>query len=203
MPRTVIGHRDTDCSHVSAERVRYGHRAGQPVGVLGYQGACVIAKSSEMKATRVKTTTPIREESRLCPEMLAINRDFRYYEVLSRIMLDRVRELSPRVEYDSIGEFFFVAIPPHGMDHQAYALAIRDRILERVPVRVTVGPARSRTLAKLICDSAERAAAVERVVNARRGRFALRWAATRPPSGVNNDSANQYDICDVRGKTCF
>ena len=61
MPRTpaAIGHLDADCFYVSAERVRDSFLDGKPVGVLGNQGACVIAKSYEMKAAGVKTGTPI------------------------------------------------------------------------------------------------------------------------------------------------
>ena len=43
------------------------------------------------------------------PEGVYVKRDFRWYEVLSRLMLDVVRDLSPRVEYYSIDEFFFQA----------------------------------------------------------------------------------------------
>ena len=65
MPAThVIGHLDADCFYVSAERVRYHHLAEKPVGVLGNQGACVIAKSYEIKAHGVKTGEPIWEASR-------------------------------------------------------------------------------------------------------------------------------------------
>ena len=50
---------------------------------------------------------------------------------------------------------FFEAWPPRGMDHQRYAEKIRDAIMEAVGVPVTVGIARSKTLAKLISDSAK------------------------------------------------
>jgi nucleotidyltransferase/DNA polymerase involved in DNA repair len=82
----------------------------KPVGVLGNQGACVIAKSYEMKAVGVKTGEPIWEALVKCPEGIYVKRDFRWYEVLSRLMLDVARELSPRVEYYSIDEFFFQAV---------------------------------------------------------------------------------------------
>ncbi len=151
----AIGHLDADCFYVSAERVRYGHLAGLPIGVLGNQGACVIAKSYEMKAAGVKTGEPIWEALRKCPDGLYVKRDFRWYEVLSRLMLAMIRDLSTRVEYYSIDEFFFDATPPRGMDHQRYAEVIRDRIMEAAGVPVTVGIARSKTLAKLISDSAK------------------------------------------------
>ncbi|RUL87907.1 DNA polymerase Y family protein [Tautonia sociabilis] len=150
-----IGHVDADAFYVAAERVRYAHLAGMPVGVLGNQGACVIAKSYEMKSFGVGTGMPIWEALRLCPDGLYVKRDFRWYEILSRLMLETMRELSPRVEYYSIDEFFFEAAAPPGGDYQDYAVLVRDRILERVRVPVTVGIARTRTLAKLISDSAK------------------------------------------------
>jgi hypothetical protein len=58
-------------------------------------------------------------------------------------------------EYYSIDEFFFEAAPPRGCDYQRYAEAVRDRVKEAVGVPVTVGIARSRTLAKLIGEAAK------------------------------------------------
>jgi DNA polymerase V len=152
---TAVGHLDADCFYVSAERVRDEFLRDKAVGVLGNQGACVIAKSYEMKAAGVKTGIPIWEALDLCPGGVYIKRDFRWYEALSRMMLDVIRELSPRVEYYSIDEFFFTAVAPRGRTLQDLAVSIRDRIWERVRVPATVGIARSRTLAKLISDSAK------------------------------------------------
>ncbi|QDV36353.1 DNA polymerase Y family protein [Tautonia plasticadhaerens] len=150
-----VGHVDADAFYVAAERVRYAHLAGMPVGVLGNQGACVIAKSYEMKATGVGTGMPIWDAMKLCPEGIYVKRDFRWYEVLSRLMLETMRELSPRVEYYSIDEFFFEAAKPPAGDYQDYAVLVRDRLMDRIRVPVTVGIARTRTLAKLISDTAK------------------------------------------------
>lgn len=153
---TVVGHLDADCFYVSAERVRDSFLRGKPVGVLGNQGACVIAKSYEMKAAGVKTGEPIWEALPKCPEGIFIKRDFRWYEVLSRRMLDVMRDLSPRVEYYSIDEFFFQAIPlRQGATMQETAREIQRVVEEKVGVPITVGIARSRTLAKLISDTAK------------------------------------------------
>src|SRR5262249_3631275 len=46
-------------------------------------------------------------------------------------------------------------------------------------------------------------ARLKREVNPRHGRFVLRSAATLPLTAVYRDPANEYDICDVRGKFCF
>ena len=128
---------------------------GVPVGVLGTQGACVIAKSYEDEGGRggEDRRSRIWDALKLCPDGLYVKRDFRWYEVLSRAMLAVMRELSTAVEYYSIDEFFFDATPPRGMDPARYAATIRDRIMEEVGVPVTVGIARTRTLAKLISDT--------------------------------------------------
>lgn len=151
----VVGHLDADCFYCSAERVRYPHLIGVPLAVIGNQGACVIARSYEMRKSKIGVGVPIWDAIRLCPEGIYLKRDFRWYEVLSRAMLDIVREFSPRVQYYSIDEFFFEATPSTGEDHATYGRRMRDAILERVGVPVTVGIARSRTLAKLISDSAK------------------------------------------------
>jgi nucleotidyltransferase/DNA polymerase involved in DNA repair len=150
-----IGHIDGDCFYVSAERVRFPFLRSKPVAVLGNQGACVIAKSYEMKAAGVTTGEPIWEAREKCPAGVYLKRDFRWYEVLSRRMLAVVREFSPAVEFYSIDEFFFDAEPAPGRSRQVLAEALRDCINEVVGVPVTVGVARSKALAKLVSDTAK------------------------------------------------
>ena len=151
-----VAHLDADCFYVSAERVRHPEMNGMPVGVLGNNGACVIAKSYEMKASGVKTGTPIWDAARMCPEGVYVKRDFYWYEVLSRTMLAIVGEFTPRLEYYSIDEFFFEALPvSHRTDLPATATKIRDHIREAAGLPVTIGVARTRTLAKLFSDTAK------------------------------------------------
>src|SRR5262245_23604636 len=151
-----IAHLDADCFYVSAERVRHPDLVGKPVGVLGNNGACVIAKSYEMKRAGVKTGTTIWDAKALCPEGVYVKRDFYWYEVLSRKMLAAVGTFSPRVEYYSIDEFFFQAVPATRRDDlSATATAIRDHIKQSAGLPVTIGVARTRTLAKLFSDTAK------------------------------------------------
>src|SRR5262245_44934720 len=104
MPADAIGHVDSDCFYVSAERVRNAFLRQKAVAVLGNQGACIIAKSYELKAKGVKTGEPIWEAHRKCLDSVYVKRDFRWYEVLSRKLLAVVQEFSPEVEYFSIDE---------------------------------------------------------------------------------------------------
>ena len=147
----MIGHVDADCFYVSAERVRYPHLRGIPIGVLGNHGACIIAKSYEMKAAGVPTGMPIWEALPICPTAVYVKRDFRWYEALSRQMLAIVQEVSPRVEFYSIDEQFFTSLD----STHAFAEQLQRDLLKRVGVPVSIGIAPTKTLAKLISDSSK------------------------------------------------
>jgi nucleotidyltransferase/DNA polymerase involved in DNA repair len=143
-----IAHLDADCFYVSAERVRYPFLIGQPVGVLSNQGACVIAKSYELKAKGVPTGMPIWDAQPLCPHAIFVKRDFEWYEVLSRRMLNILQTISPTVEYYSIDEMFFDA---NSVDPRP----LQQRILRDIGIPVTSGISKTRSLAKLASDNAK------------------------------------------------
>jgi nucleotidyltransferase/DNA polymerase involved in DNA repair len=144
-----IGHLDADCFYVSCERVRHGCLRGQAVGVLGNQGACIIAKSYELKARGVTTGMPIWEALPLCPEAIFVMRDFEWYEVLSRRIREIAERFSPAVEFYSIDEMFFDA---QNMDLLA-AKDLQESILKETGVPVSVGISLSKILAKLASSS--------------------------------------------------
>tara|TARA_R110002111_G_scaffold227346_2_gene288914 strand:+ start:43487 stop:44629 length:1143 start_codon:yes stop_codon:yes gene_type:complete len=131
---------------------------GVPCGVLGNQGACVIAKSYELKAYGVKTGHPIWEAKKLCPHAVFVKRDFRWYEVISRKLLDLLKTVSPLVEYYSIDEMFFDASElerSFQLPLVEATRALQALVQEQIGVPVSIGIAPSRTLAKLGSDAAK------------------------------------------------
>src|SRR5262245_14253445 len=151
----IVGFGDADSFYASAEVVRRPWLAGLPVGVLGNQGACVIARNYPMKKFGVKVGEPIWEAEAKCPDGVYVKRDFHWYETLSRKMLGEFETLSPRVEYYSIDEFFCHGERGDGATYQQTAESVRDRIKRTVGVPMTVAFARTRTLAKLFAEAAK------------------------------------------------
>src|SRR5262245_44402356 len=120
----LIGFGDADAFYSSAEYVRRPWLQDIPLGVLGNQGACVIARSYSMKKAGVKVGEPIWEAKLKCPEGVYVKRDFRWYESLSRKMLATLQNFSRAVEYYSIDEFFWRAEEFPRMSWQQLAEAI-------------------------------------------------------------------------------
>ncbi|WP_339733259.1 hypothetical protein [uncultured Gimesia sp.] len=158
MGTSLIGHIDADCFYVSCERIRSYSLRGVPCGVLGNQGACVIAKSYELKPYGVKTGHPIWEAKKLCPHAVFVKRDFRWYEVISRKLLELLKTVSPLVEYYSIDEMFFDASELSRyfqLPLQAANRALQTLVQEQIGIPVSIGIAPSRTLAKLGSDASK------------------------------------------------
>lgn len=151
----LIGFGDADAFYSSAEVVRRPWLKGVPLGVLGNQGACVIARSYSMKKCGVKVGEPVWEAKAKCPDGVFVKRDFRWYESLSRRILAELGVFSPQVEYFSIDEFFWRHTPYRNEHPADAAVAIRDHILRTTGVPMTVAFGRTRTLAKLYADASK------------------------------------------------
>jgi DNA polymerase V len=151
----LVGFADADSFYASAEAVRRPYLTGLPVGVLGNQGACVIARNYPMKRYGIKVGEPVWEAKKKCPHGVYIKRDFRWYETLSRRMLAEVSEFSHRVEYYSIDEFFWEGSASRGRSYQQTAEDVREHVKRTTGLPMTVAFARTRTLAKLFADTAK------------------------------------------------
>jgi DNA polymerase V len=154
-PPFLVGFGDADAFYSSAEAVRHPWLKGKPVGVLGNQGACVIARSYAMKRYGIKVGEPIWEAKQKCPHGIYIKRDFKWYESLSRRLLEEVGTFGPHVEYYSIDEFFWRGYRKDGLTYQQTAIRLRDHLKAKLGLPVTVAFARTRTLAKLFADVAK------------------------------------------------
>jgi nucleotidyltransferase/DNA polymerase involved in DNA repair len=146
-----IAHVDADCFYVSCERIRDASLVGRSVGVLGNQGACVIARSYEMKAKGVTVGMPIQMAKRLCPEGIYIKRDFEWYGIISHQIQDILHHYSNAVEFYSVDESFLDVSHARG-DEQRLALEMQRVILKELRVPVSVGIGATKTLAKLGSD---------------------------------------------------
>jgi DNA polymerase V len=197
---SVVGFGDADSFYASAEAVRRPWLAGLPVGVLGNQGACVIARNYPMKKYGVTVGEPIWEAKRKCPAGVYVKRDFRWYETLSRQLLETIGDTSPFVEYYSIDEFFWAGRAAKGLSFQQTAERLRDTIKQTIGVPMTVSFARTRTLAKLFADTAKPNGAVA-VLDQSAERDRLAQLPVTEIAGIGGRRARRLEPYGIR--TCL
>ncbi|MCE9533403.1 MAG: hypothetical protein K8T89_20105 [Planctomycetes bacterium] len=121
-----------------------------------------MAFRSRIRCLRGLHVEPIWDAVKKCPKGIYLKRNFRWYKVLSRRMLDIVGDFAPHIEYYSIDEFFFQVEGNNLKDPAQSAEMIRDRINRELRLPVTVGTrtsfkmnaARVRWLRKTCCTRA-------------------------------------------------
>ena len=148
MPAATILHADLDAFYASVEQRDDPALRGRAV-IVG--GGVVLAASYEAKARGVRTAMGGHRARRLCPDAAVVPPRMSAYSEASRAVFEVFRDSSPAVEALSIDEAF---IDARGLERIAgtpeqIARRLRREVLERVGLRITVGVARTKFLAKV------------------------------------------------------
>jgi DNA polymerase-4 len=148
MVEATILHADVDAFYASVEQRDDPRLRGRPVIVGAW---VVLAASYEAKAFGVRTAMGGALARRLCPHAVVVEPRMSAYSEASKALFEVFEDASPVVEGLSIDEAF---LDVRGMRRIAgtpaeIAERLRRDVLERVGLRVTVGVARTKFLAKV------------------------------------------------------
>jgi len=143
-----ILHADFDAFFASVEQRDNPRLRRRPV-IVGV--GVVLAASYEAKAYGVRTAMGGRQARRLCPQAVVVAPRMAAYSDASKAVFEVFEQTTPAVEGLSIDEAF---LDVHGMRRlsgQPIDIAVRLRrdVFEQVGLRITVGVARTKFLAKV------------------------------------------------------
>ena len=152
----VIFHIDMNCFFVSCEVAENPELKGQNVAV-GHVGldrkGMILAASYEAKAYGIKTTMPIFEAERLCPNLILINPNHELYQEYSRKFFSYFSKITPLVEPASIDEGYLDVTDVCGPNEYVdLAKKIQDDILNLYGLPCSIGIAPNKFLAKMASD---------------------------------------------------
>src|SRR5687767_4498627 len=143
-----ILHADVDAFFAAVEQRDDARLRGRPV-IVG--GGVVLAASYEAKRMGVRTAMGGRQARRLCPNAVVVEPRMSAYSEASKAVFEVFHDTTPLVEGISIDEAFLdvgglrrvAGSPPE------IAARLRREVLDRVGLRITVGVARTKFLAKV------------------------------------------------------
>ena len=146
--RATILHADLDAFYASVEQRDDPSLRGRPV-LVG--PGVVLAASYEAKAFGVRTAMGVNQARRLCPGAVVVSARIKAYSEASTAVFDVFADTTPLVEGLSIDEAF---LDVGGLGRvsgtpAAIAARLRQQVLERVGLPITVGVARTKFLAKV------------------------------------------------------
>jgi DNA polymerase V len=141
---------DCNAFYASCEQVFRPDLRGRPVVVLSNNDGCIVAANRQAKALNFPPFSPyFKIEGLLRHHGVAVfSSNYELYGDLSQRVMDTLAEYSPDMEVYSIDEAF-LGLEGFGGDLLDYGRQMRRRVWRNVRIPVSVGIARSKTLAKL------------------------------------------------------
>ncbi len=144
----TILHADLDAFFASVEQRDDRRLRGRPVIVGAW---VVLAASYEAKAYGIRTAMGGLQARKLCPHAVLVEPRMSAYSEASKAVFEVFEDTTPLVEGMSIDEAF---LDVRGLQRLAgtpaeIAARLRRRVLEHVGLRITVGVARTKFLAKV------------------------------------------------------
>jgi len=144
----TILHADLDAFYASVEQRDNPRLRGRPV-IVG--GGVVLAASYEAKACGVQTAMGGRQARLLCPQAVVVEPRMSAYAAASKAVFEVFNQTTPLVEGLSIDEAFLDVGGLRRISGTPTEIAIllRAEVRERVGLPITVGVARTKSLAKV------------------------------------------------------
>lgn len=156
----VIALVDCDSFFVSCEQSVNPELKGKPVCVMSGRGQCVISRSKEAKKLGIRMGMPYFQIEGQMKKAVFINANHELYCQISKRVMEVLKSFSPKVEIYSIDEAFVELTGLERLYKRNYleiAQMIRQEVLDKVDIPVSIGVSSSKSLAKLASDKAKKA----------------------------------------------
>lgn len=156
----VIALVDCDSFFVSCEQSVNPELKGKPVCVMSGRGQCVISRSKEAKKLGIRMGMPYFQIEGQMKKSVFINANHELYCKISEKVMNVLKSFSPKVEIYSIDEAFVELTGLERLYKKNYleiAQMIRQEVLDKVDIPVSIGVSSSKSLAKLASDKAKKA----------------------------------------------
>jgi DNA polymerase V len=193
-----------DCNnfYASCERVFDARIARAPVVVLSNNDGCVISRSEEAKALGVAMGAPFFKVRALCEArgVHVFSSNYELYGDMSRRVMETLSHFTHDVDIYSIDEAFLRMPDAAAEGLTRLAREIRETVRRWTGVPVSVGVARTKTLAKLgsaVAKRSAKAAGVVALLDPRHIDCALARSSARDVWNVGPRTANRLSKLGV------
>lgn len=151
-----------DCNsfYVSCERLFRPDLTNKPVVVLSNNDGCVVSRSQEAKDIGVGMGVPyfqIKDLLKRCCGY-AFSSNYEFYADMSNRVMTVLKDYSPELEIYSIDEAFLHLNYLQGTNYTQFADEIKQKVFKETGIPVSVGIAKTKTLAKAANELCKRKA---------------------------------------------
>lgn len=152
----VILHVDMNSFYASVEMAYDPTLKGKPLAIAGNveeRRGIIVTCSYEARKLGVKTTMPLWEARKLCPQLIAMKPNFERYRTVSLAMFELLRQYTDLVEPVSIDEGYMDITDSFEFGSPIeIAESIQKRVFEQLDIPCSIGIAPNKFLAKMASD---------------------------------------------------
>ncbi|PFO03826.1 DNA polymerase IV [Bacillus sp. AFS076308] len=152
----VILHVDMNSFYASVEMAYDPELKGKPLAIAGNveeRRGIIVTCSYEARKFGVKTTMPLWEAKKLCPQLVVMKPNFERYRAASTAMFEILRQYTELVEPVSIDEGYMDITESFSLGSPIeIAESIQKRILKQLDLPCSIGIAPNKFLAKTASD---------------------------------------------------
>lgn len=152
----IIFHIDMNSFYASVEIAHHPELKGKPLAIAGSvedRRGIVVTSSYEARARGVKTTMPVWEARKHCPELILKPPDFPLYRQTSKQLFQLLRDYTDLVEKVSIDEGYMdVTRSLRDIHPIKLANIIQKKVFDTLSLPSSIGIAPNKFLAKMASD---------------------------------------------------
>lgn len=151
----VIVHIDLNAFFVRAEEIKDPSLEGKAVAIgKEGRGGIVSTCSYEARKYGVHSGMPMFQAKQLCPQIIIIPGDYRFYHSLSHTFMNFVRNYTKIIEVASVDECFadFTDVIKNVKNVEAYFKQFQKDLFEKTQLKCSIGVAPTKFLAKMGSD---------------------------------------------------
>lgn len=148
---------DMNAFFISCESTRHPEIAGKPAAVAGdpeNRTGIILTANYEARKYGIRTTMVLREAFRLCPDLVVIPPDHRFYEEKSSELMEILSSFTPVVEQNSIDEAWLDMTGTGKIFGQPLEAAknIMERIKSELNLWCSIGISENKFLSKMASE---------------------------------------------------
>ncbi len=152
----LIFHLDLNSFFASVEVAHDDRLKGKPVAIAGNpeeRRGIIVTSSYEARAKGVKTTMPVWQAKKLCPELIILRPNGERYRASSKALFELLFSYTPLVQQVSIDEGY-LDLTSYLNDIHPVSLAqqIQERVAQELRLPCSIGIAPNKFLAKMASD---------------------------------------------------
>ena len=147
----ILAHIDCNNFYVSCEQVFNPKLKNIPVVVLSNNDGCIVARSNEAKALNVGMGVPYFKVEDIIKKnnITVLSSNYTLYGDMSQRVMNILTKFTPNIEFYSIDEAFLSLKDINEYDLNRYGQKIRTTVLRFTGIPVSIGIAKTKTLAKI------------------------------------------------------